>query len=39
MISQIAETAKMVGDAMEQLEEMDDVVATAYLEKLRPFTE
>ncbi|KAF8605490.1 hypothetical protein BDV93DRAFT_543533 [Ceratobasidium sp. AG-I] len=38
-VSQIVDTAKMVGDAMGQLETMGDDVATAYLEKLQPFTE
>ncbi|KAF8609872.1 hypothetical protein BDV93DRAFT_982 [Ceratobasidium sp. AG-I] len=39
IVSQIVEIASVVGDAMEQLDAMDDAVARAYLEKLRPFTE
>lgn len=38
IVSQIVDIAAMVGDAMEQLNSMDDAVATAYLERLRPFT-
>ncbi|KAF8593018.1 hypothetical protein BDV93DRAFT_567018 [Ceratobasidium sp. AG-I] len=39
IVLQIVEIEKVVGDAMEQLNAMDDTVATTYLEKLHPFTE
>lgn len=39
IVLQIVEIATMVGGAMERLNAMDDIVATSYLEKLRPFTE
>ncbi|KAF8605684.1 hypothetical protein BDV93DRAFT_605154 [Ceratobasidium sp. AG-I] len=39
IVSQIVGITRIIGGAMEQLEAMDVAVATAYLEKLRPFTE
>ncbi|KAF8605905.1 hypothetical protein BDV93DRAFT_604912 [Ceratobasidium sp. AG-I] len=39
IISQIVNIARMVGDAMEQLNSINNTVTMAYLEKLLPFTE
>ncbi|KAF8593017.1 hypothetical protein BDV93DRAFT_567017 [Ceratobasidium sp. AG-I] len=39
IVSEIVEMARVIGEATEQLRSVDNNIATAYLEKLRPFTE